>query len=186
MEMMLALAILLAVAGISLPVVVWLSGEHKLKQEAQEIRIKLTGARIHAIDAGVIHQFRYEPHGNRFLIVPYEKTSDDSQDVDAAVADGDSQPSHSSAELPEGMTFQAVESDEFAVEPISEDWLTGLANASQLASADWSPPLLFYPDGSSIDAAFEIIDEKQRSIRISVRGLTGAVSISQVRRESRR
>ena len=51
-------------------------------------------------------------------------------------------------------------------------------NGGDLATVTWSPPVLFFPDGSATDAEIAITDTDGRSTGLCVRGLTGAASVS--------
>ena len=42
----------------------------------------------------------------------------------------------------------------------------------------WSPPVLFYSDGTTSDADVVLVNERNTAIRISLRGLTGIASVS--------
>ena len=68
---------------------------------------------------------------------------------------------------------------------ISDDFLMGLPGSLELSSVSWSQPILFYPDGTAVSAAFNVVDTKKQFVRISVRELTGAVSVDQIRQETR-
>lgn len=188
LEMVLVMAVLLAVAGIAWPRLERFYADRNLKQAAEDLRIKLTGMRFHAIDAAVIYQFRYEPGGRRFLMIPYER---DGRQAESAgvndVAGADASPQWSEAgELPEDIQFQIPEDQNAMAEQLAEQWLSGLPDAGELASAAWSPPLLYYSDGTATNAALELTDSNRQTIRLSVRGLTAAVSLSRVFCEERR
>ena len=58
---------------------------------------------------------------------------------------------------------------------LAESWLAYLDNAALASGAMWSPPVLFYPDGTATDAKAIILDKNQQAIQLWVRGLTGAV-----------
>jgi len=48
----------------------------------------------------------------------------------------------------------------------------------------WSEAVLFYPDGTATNARFRIVGAKQSHIDITVRGLTGAATISDIIRKA--
>ena len=63
----------------------------------------------------------------------------------------------------------------------------GLTGAKDLAGTSWSPPLLFYSDGSATDAAFDVVLTKTKlARRLTLRALTGAVTVSNVNERVKR
>jgi len=177
LEMILVVAILVAMFGISWPLMERAYGDLKLKESAEKVRLKMGAARIHAIDSGLSYQFRVESEGHRFLVVPYEyATEANLQDGVLEQEDG---------ELPEGLSFQAV-SEDASVEKIDEGMLAGFSNKSKLAEANWLAPLIFYPDGSATEASFRLVDEKRQYIEVSLRELTARIEVSAVQREKQR
>ena len=110
MELLLVLAILVAVASAVTPTVVTRMSEYRLKQGAEVARSAMAATRIHAIDLSSVYQFRYEPGGRRYLAVPT-----DSDAVAAAQTSKQSSPPgglpRSYVEygmLPEDIKFQAA------------------------------------------------------------------------------
>ncbi len=188
LEMLLVLVVLLAVASVAWPRLERLYADRQLKQTAEELRVKLTGARLHSIDAALIYQFRYEPGGRRFLIVPYERDVPQTRQTganDVAGPDECREWNHA-GELPEDIQFQTPDDQDAETEKVAQEWLNGLPDAGELAATVWSAPLLYYPDGSATDAALELIDSDRQSVRLAIRGLTGAASLSRVHRETQR
>jgi Tfp pilus assembly protein FimT len=184
--MLLVLAVLLAMFSIAWPLLDRASGDIRLKRAAEDVRIRLHRTRMHAIDNGLAYQFRYEPGGRRFLVIPYElhggSQTQDSLETSAKGAAG-GLPRHSE-QLSEELAFRTTNS-EMPAERIGEEWLSGLPDGNQLASTAWSPPLLFYSDGTATDAAFDVVDSDRRFLRMTVRELTGAVAIGHVQQERR-
>jgi len=183
LEMALALAVLAVLFSISWPVARKIHADSRLKGAVEEVRGKLAGTRIHAIDSGLVYQFRFEPAGRRFLVVPYEqdtRTLGQARGNSATV----SQSLHKfSGELPESMTFRPS-NEEIVLEQVGEEWLSGLVDAAELAGTTWSSPVLFYADGSSIGAEFDVVDAREQAIRFSVRDLTGSVTVKQLNEET--
>jgi hypothetical protein len=54
------------------------------------------------------------------------------------------------------------------------------AEQSSVTDAVWSEPILFYPDGTATSARLVLKNEHGRSIELTLRGLTGVVSIGTV------
>ena len=176
MELLLAMGVLIAVAGIAWPVMLGQFNRYLLRNEVEKVRAKLAGTRIRAIDSGLIYQFLYEPGGRNFIIVPFEGIETESEQVDA----GEGSLYRFSGSLSENVMFETP--DDVTMTPdelpdlgvISDDFLSGLSRSLELSSVSWSQPILFYPDGTAVSAAFNVVDENKQFVRISVRELTGA------------
>ena len=82
--------------------------------------------------------------------------------------------------------FPQVDEMTADIEALDERAVAGLAELTKLQETVWAAPLLFYSDGTSRTASFDIVDEKLRSRRLSVRALTGGVTISDPNQEVRR
>lgn len=46
--------------------------------------------------------------------------------------------------------------------------------------SDWSTPIFFYPDGSCSDASLVLVNEEEKAIQLTVRGLTGTVELGKL------
>ena len=76
----------------------------------------------------------------------------------------------SKARLPQEIVF---ESGEVASVP-------QLAGAAASSDGGWSPPITFYPDGTTTDAAVIIANADGQRVRVTLRGLTGISRASEV------
>lgn len=185
--MLLVVAILMAMLGISWPLMQRAYSDLKVREAAENVRLKLASARIRAIDAGLTYQFRYEPNGRRFLLVPFEHAplAPGQSRGNSGASEADAALPHETGEISDGLTFES-EGGDSVVQSIDESLLAGLPNANRLADAGWSAPILFYSDGTATETKFHVIDEKRQFIEISLRELTGFVSVSPVQRETKR
>jgi len=174
-EVMLVLSILVALAGLSYPSIDRLLEQLAMDEAVSPVRNQLSRTRTRALDAGLTWQFRFEPGGRRYVAVPYEFDE----------IEGDDQQQQSqlellprvSGQLPEGFSFSPADEATTGTEALDELALAGLTQQDDLQGATWSPPLLFFSDGTSRNASFDIVDEQLRSRRLSVRALTGAVTV---------
>ena len=175
-EVMLVLSILVALSALSYPSVDRLLEQLAMDEAVSPVRDHLSSTRTRALDAGLTWQFRFEPGGRRYVAVPYEFDE----------IEGDDQQQQSqlellprvSGQLPEGYTFSAADEATTGTEALDELALAGLTGSQDLQGSSWSPPLLFFSDGTSRNASFDIVDEQLRGRRLSVRALTGAVTVS--------
>jgi hypothetical protein len=65
-------------------------------------------------------------------------------------------------------------------QPVPAEWLSGIPNAEEFTGVNWSAPIMFHPDGTAAQAQIVIRDKESRRVVISVRALTGGVSISKI------
>jgi hypothetical protein len=55
---------------------------------------------------------------------------------------------------------------------------------SSLQNGAWAGPVVFNPDGTSTDATVLLINENQSTIRVTLRGMTGTVTLGEVGKEA--
>jgi len=195
LELLLDVAILVIFASAVAPTVVARMSEYRLKQAAETARFALTTTRIHAIDVSSIYQFRFEPGGRHYLAVP----------TDGDVMSSTSPQTRSTAEygqLPENLSFQvATQPFPTGVSPTTpvmtspgmttgrpaaatdSAWSAAVArvpNAGDFRSVIWSPPILFRPDGTAMDAALNVVDQHGDGFQLKVRELTGEVFVTRL------
>ena len=155
--------------------------------------------------SGLIYQFRYEPGGQRFVVLPFEidpqqvtpgenggsatvTTSTTTSAAALEVVSGSLDPTchFASSTDASGMFAASNVTTATTTERIPEALLALLSNGSELASVSWSPPMLFYPDGTAEDGALSILDEDQRTVTLTLRGLTGTVTVSPMEKGGRK
>jgi prepilin-type N-terminal cleavage/methylation domain-containing protein len=194
LELLLVVAILVIFASAVAPTVVARMSEYRLKQAAETARFALTATRIHAIDVSSIYQFRFEPGGRRYLAVP----------TDGDVMTTTSPQTRSTAEygqLPENLSFQVVTqpfpggsspttpgmtpgvTTGMPASSTDSAWSAAVArvrNAGDFRSVIWSPPILFRPDGTAMDAALNVVDQHGDGFQLKVRELTGEVFVTRL------
>tara|TARA_B110000014_G_scaffold260415_1_gene250093 strand:- start:738 stop:1322 length:585 start_codon:yes stop_codon:yes gene_type:complete len=186
-EVLLVLSILVSLAALSYPSVDRMLDQLAMDEAVSPVRNHLAGTRIRALDAGLTWQFRIEPGGRRYVAVPYEF-----DEIDESEGDDQEQQAQLellprvSGQLPEGYSFSPVDEMTAEVEALDERAVAGLTELTKLQETVWAAPLLFYSDGTSRTASFDIVDEKLRSRRLSVRALTGGVTTSDPNQEVRR
>ena len=193
MEMLLVLVIIGIIIAVAWPNVMRLSGQQQLTESAEKVRVLIASARANAIDSGLVYQFRHEPGGRSFVVVPFEREFEgiSATSQQTATATGLGRFSKGSGTLPEGVTFAAPSllnptgSGTSALatglgQKLSADAFNGLPNASNLQSKSWSGPILFQSDGTASDASLDLIDSHNQRVTLQVRGVTGAVSVSRV------
>jgi hypothetical protein len=76
--------------------------------------------------------------------------------------------------------FDSTSTGGSAPQQIPAEWLAGLANADQFSGVNWSAPLVFHADGSATTAQVIIRDKKSRYVVVTVRSMTGGVTVSAI------
>lgn len=193
-ELVLALAVLAILVGLTWPAVTRFVGENRLREDTGALRNHLASTRSRAIRNGVTFQFRFEPGGRQYVIMPLERpvslASPTLGGSSAAVTDPEAQVQV--YQLAEGNRFEvhdpesgSVLSSSVLTERLTEDWVQLFGGSSELARVNWSPAIRFNADGTSDDVYFFVQDEEDRYQQVTVRGLTSAVSIGDLHTERR-
>lgn len=181
LELMLALAVIAVLAGVTVPSALRMFADSKLSDAAEKVRNLVGQTRLHAINTGEQYQFRFEKDGRRFVQLPVELPPAATETTTAPTTT-QSRPPSVLGELPEGMRFEAlvdsVSATPDSVGPVlSPELFQGLPKAQDLVSLAWSAPLVFSADGSASDTRWLVVDQRKQSIQVEVRGLTGAATL---------
>jgi prepilin-type N-terminal cleavage/methylation domain-containing protein len=157
-EMLLVVAILIALAAIAYPTLAAMWGDVKVKGAADGVRAAWTEARAHAIEDGRPYRFAVQPGTGKFKVAPdADGFWDGSQ---AAPDDGDNPPYTQEGELPNGIQFDVP--------------------ADLPSAGGWSTVVVFNPDGGcsqDVEVALKEDDEDGPPVVVRVRAMTGAVSV---------
>jgi len=182
LELLVVVAILVVMAALVAPNVVSQVQETRVAQAAESVRDIIARSRTFALDTGIDYQFRYEPNGRKFVVLPVELEPSDSNSTG-----GRSETSNYlrlSGELNEGFRLLAADDDNQRIESLEANWFGQLDNALQLSQATWSSPIVFRFDGTADDADLQVTTDERLAADLSVPGLTGGVSVSRVYREA--
>jgi hypothetical protein len=175
-ELLMVLAVMVMIVGLLWPALENLHTEYSLRQAGQLVQSRMAGARVHAIDMGVPYQFRYEPGGRHFLVLPF-----DTQVLATQAGGGAMKTPRVAGTLPSARAgFDSTGTLATGGQPVATEWLAGLANADEFMGVNWSAPVIFHPDGTAGAARIMIRDNKLRFVTVSVRPLTGGVSVSKI------
>ena len=154
------------------------------------MRLQIAGARTRAIQTGVAYQFRFEPKGGKFAVVPFEGEPETvitptNQTANANIVNAQHR---FAGELPKNISFLLPTLSSSAPivpgQKLTDAAFRGLPNAGALASVSWSAPLVFTTEGTAMDGIVTLGDKRGHRIDIAVRGLTGAASVSLMRKEA--
>ena len=178
LELLVVVAILVMMAALVAPTVVKQMRETRVAQAAESLRETISRSRTFALDTGIDYQFRYEPNGRNFVVLPLEL-----EVADANSIVGSSETSNYvrlTGQLSDGFRLQATNDETLTLETLEAAWFGQLDNALQLSKAVWSLPIIFRFDGTADDAEFQVTTDEQLTADLSIRGLTGSVSVSRV------
>lgn len=178
LEILLAVVILMILTSLASSPLMRTWRDQRTGSAAEEVRALAAGSRIQALDRDETWQFLYEPGGTRYVRLP--QVSADSS-VTATDETGDKlsdagNNGKASGFLPSEIAFG--DSGGASTSTLNSSQLAGLPDSAELTGVTWSAPILFYSDGTSSDAAFEVTDEYGNSRSINVRELTGAVTVT--------
>ncbi|MBS0260607.1 MAG: prepilin-type N-terminal cleavage/methylation domain-containing protein [Planctomycetes bacterium] len=173
-EIVIVLAVIVVAIGITYPAISAIQSEYQMRQSGMLVQAKLAAARVHAIETGYDYQFCFEPGGHRFLVVPY--------DLGALTAEQSSGGKVSYKAGGKLVTDKAhfVAPTAAGGHQVAPELMNGLRNAADYTGVSWALPIIFHPDGSASAAEIQIEDNKSRRLTVSVRPLTGAVTVSKV------
>ncbi len=180
LELLVALAILVALAAIAAPNMTRAWERYRVKLGGDQLRAAFGHAHVEAMRTGQIQVFRFEMGGQSYYLQPW-MAGDEAINVSAAEAYEQSTPQYEIAavkeeRLPEGVIFSlaAAEFDTRAME------IEGEAAQQQTAQTQWSQPILFYPDGTSSQARVILANEKGEAVMVKLRKLTGLTTVSEM------
>lgn len=203
LELMLVLAIVVVLLGVVWPSVGSFLAEQPIKQSADMVRAGLAGGRHKAASTGMVYQFRYEPGGRKFIVVPFELDAEQIQTDGSGtsvtlnagtvlssdtlpVARGVLAPScQFSTGAPSLANLANLEgpTTEQVPEQLIQLVLTDQDNPQDWTGVAWSAPVLFYPDGTSDDFTVSVSDTDLRRIDVQLRGLTAVPSVAPLVRD---
>jgi Tfp pilus assembly protein FimT len=186
LEMVMVLAVLVAVAAMSLPALYGPMEDQRLRKTAELIRAQWTKARVTAMKTGQIQVFRYTVAGDTYAVEPWSGEADSleaSADAASTQSLGMPLPTSEAAvpnlqlgvrgqRLPSGMTFFSGETGaDVRTAEVVQQSSAGAADPSAAAS------IAFYPDGTTSESRLTLTNQRC-FVEIKMRGLTGMIYIS--------
>jgi type II secretory pathway pseudopilin PulG len=179
-EVILVLSLLIIVSAVSVPLLTGAFSSAGLYSASDLLRGALSSARLAAMQSGQPYAFRCELRGGRFQIAPLdqlglpEAQESQPEDPDAEHAATDIL-RLSRNRLPDGVIF--------ANGDVSNSNMVA-ATMGSISDSAWSPPILFRPDGTCSDASLLLQNDQAQTVRVSLRGLTGISSASDIGHEA--
>ena len=182
LEILLVLAVLVALASITWPAMERPLSTQRLRKAADSVRVVWARARVKAMSTGQTLVFRYSVENDRYTVQYHagpefadDPTSPEAQQTAAGGQDPQAFVFGREPKLPEGVIFMSGETDEDtrAASLVLEEVPMAESGTS------WSEPILFYPDGTSSTVRLILRNEFDRAIELSLRGLTGVVTVGE-------
>ncbi len=207
-EVVLVLSLLVVIFAVSVPYLGSSFSRANLSGAADLVRGALTRSRVAAMQSGEAQVFRCEPKGARYQIIALKelesqnngrssggndaaRTSDDRQksnDENSSGRSSDSSSDNRSSEENSPSDILRLESSHLPSDVIFADvdvTSSNLVAALYGTSSDdsWSDPIVFHPDGTSADASILLQNDREQTIRINLRGLTGIATAGDIGKE---
>ena len=168
LELMLVLAVLVAIASFAWPTVYRAFSSRRLRLAAEQIQEQWLRARSRAMTTSEVQAFSYQPGTGQYRIETFDPTAAPADATAIPLPDdsGDGLP------LDSGSSQGVLGSDALFVSP------DGVVPEEGAESAGpWTEPILFYADGAATDARV-VVCLGGRCYAIDLRGLTGRSQVS--------
>ncbi|MGE0761077.1 MAG: Tfp pilus assembly protein FimT/FimU [Pirellulaceae bacterium] len=177
LELLLVMAIVVAVTTLAIPLMSGPLENYRLRLAADQVRASWVRARAMAMEKGQTYAFDYMPWTGDYQVQPW-LTGNDYLETDELVsmgitAEGESLAAAMPAKqetLPEKTFFVGSET---AMDMRAET----LASSTPDQLAAQPTYIYFYPDGTTSTARLIVANQRQRQVAISLRGLTGVVTV---------
>lgn len=184
LEMLLVLGLLVAIAAMTLPTVSRPLENHRLRKSADQVRAEWTKARALAMESGRTYVFRYEPDADGYEVEPWYSDEDYLESSQLSGVGGVGTPVAApnaltstpvvTKHLPEGIVFVTSDTTQAAREQFAVQGTNALRNQDNSMSS----PIFFYPDGTSSTARLFVKNPRAYYVKLTLRGLTGVVYVS--------
>ncbi len=173
LELIIVLAVMIAIAAMSLPMLQRSFSGQKLDKGADLVRAHMGRARVNAIRNGEIHAFYYQIEGPAFHVGPFNaETIDSLKDVALEEENRTSNFDFGDNLLPREVRFSMALAN------------TDARAAAAIMSANYQPgdmrPILFYPDGTSQTAKLILQNKENDAVQVTLRGLTGTTTLKKI------
>ena len=201
LELLLTLAVLAAIAAVTIPQLSGVLGDSRLTRSAEQLRVEMTRLRVRAMREGRTFILEAAPGTGELRIRPFMTVADATESMSPSLApsallSGAKQDiaavpivepvEPKRIELPEGVVIADVQvASAIRGAMIEQQLAGGPMGGGPMGSGPpgGSPiggggrPILFYPDGSSSTAVVTLRHEKMGAIRVRLRGITADATI---------
>lgn len=186
LEILLVVGILVIIASLASPSLLGMMESQKLRKSADLLRAEMARTRLRAMKSGRIQMFRYQVGGSGYLAQPWYaaddavEASDQQQEFGRILQTSQQEVMYDDTptELPEGIRFLGGQTLQDQRSASIDEALQQELSRQQ----EWSPPILFYPDGSTSNALVVLFNKRSQVIEVSLRGITGMTETSDLTR----
>ena len=178
-EVVLVLSLLVVIAAVSIPLLNGSFSRARLNSASDLLRDAWSRGRLAAMQSGQIQAFRFEPNGAQFQLVPLDELS---LPENSAPPTDDSDAEHSESDILRLSPSRLPDNVIFAAGDVAASSQVA-ALLGSMKSGDWSAPILFNPDGTTSDASLLLQNDRGQTIRVTLRGITGIATASEVGNE---
>ena len=175
-EVVLVLSLLVVIGAVSMPLLSGAFSRAHLNSASDLLRDAWSRGRLAAMRTGQAQAFRFEPKGGQFQLLRLDELSlPESSELPEEDPDAERSASDilrlSPSRLPDKVIFAAGD-------VAASNQVAALLGPSKAEA--WSAPILFNPDGTTSDASLLLQNDRGQTIRVTLRGLTGIASASEV------
>ncbi len=200
LELMLVLAVIVAVMAVVAPAVFGPLENYRLQKAGELVRSRWAKARSEAMRTGMTYMFRFQPGQPTYEIQPWFSEQDlvessfVGMDASTGVSSGlmpavplnnpganatpffgtDQASWHIEEQLPDGTLFVGFD----VVTSTRDVSITEQLHAAGAMADGWSTPILFYPDGTTSTARLVVGNQQGVFMVIRLRGISGVAELS--------
>lgn len=192
LELLLTIAIVAAIAAVSIPNMDLLLRDRRLVRAGEQVRIEMTRLRVDSMRQGRVMMLEAMSGGNSIRVKPFQSVADATEAIDhtgsqSALLSGADQ----GVVVNQGSTL-ATDTSERTIElpalvTVESVGVVSAPRGSQIEqatlsdqAAGWNRPILFYPDGSTSTAVVVLRHESVGQLKVKLRGITGEATVGQV------
>ncbi|MFO7906461.1 MAG: prepilin-type N-terminal cleavage/methylation domain-containing protein [Planctomycetota bacterium] len=207
LELLIVLVLLAFMVAITWPLLRKPLQRSLTEQAARQLREDLARARLNAIESGRAMAIHYELDGGKYWIAPADTATGDEPSFETLEDERNSRAGDKNGdgagiqlviqgELEDGVVFQdpaiAEERDTTSGSTLDSMLADHMAETEEVeplvedsrSETSWSPAALIYPTGRAENASFLLVGPENYMVAVSLRGLTGAVSIGPLKQRS--
>ncbi len=180
-EVLLVLALLVVLASMTWPALDRPMANQRLRKAADRVRTAWTRARIDAMSTGQTLLFRCTLESNQYTI--QSQTGPESVEFISSSTDGQFNESESPSEEPLSTKTRTLPEDvQFVDGVVAFDTRAAIlteGNDTMTSEIEGQSlnPVFFFPDGTTSTATLILENKYQRRIELSLRGLTGVITV---------
>ncbi len=189
LELLLSIAIIAALTSVALPQIAMVLGDRRLVRGADLVRIEMTELRVQAMRDGRVMMMDAMLEQGQLRTRPYFSMSDaveasDMTGSQSGMLNGGETGTIVAIEVDETATDEIELPEEITVKTVGVVSAARSFDIEQQTAGDqasgWSSPILFYPDGTTSNAAIVLSHPQHGQVTVKLRGITGEASVGPV------